>query len=206
MRYTALKVTDAGVVLFEGHARRLAPEGGAALSRFREFALGAAPGFYVLRESGDELRAQPRGPSALFDGMPARLAVSPVAGAPGPFAKPESPGTYASERVAGVATLLLSADRAEILESCSAAVVGWDGERLVLAPADRPRVDSTAEAAVAAALPHARAPIDAAGDMPIALVNAVKGPCCVECPGRQAFPQEVARALERALLATARRA
>ncbi len=124
MRCTALKVIDAGVVLFEGHARRLAPEGGAALERFLDFARRAAPGFYVLRDDGVELCAQARGPSGLFDGMPTRLAVSPIANAPGPIAKPESPGPYAGVRTPGTATLLLSADRAELLESCSAAVVG----------------------------------------------------------------------------------
>lgn len=206
MRYTSLKVIDSGVVLFEEHARRLAPKGGAALERFRDFARAAAPGVYVLRESGSALRVDVRGPSALFDGMPTRQAISPIAAQLGPIPKPASPGPYAVVRAPGIATLLLSADRAEILESCSAAVLGWDGECLVLAPTDRPRVVSTSEAAIANAMPHARAPITASGDLPLALINAVKGPCTIDVPGRRPFPQEIARAMEQVLLATARRA
>jgi hypothetical protein len=206
MRSTSLVVVEQGVVLFAEHARRLVPDGGAALERFRRFARTAAPGVYVLRALGDDVVAEARGPSALFDGIPTRFAVSPMAAAAGPLPKPASPGPYAAVRAPNLATLLLSSDHTEILEACTAAVVGWDGERLVLVPVDRPRVESTSEAAVARALPHVRAPIPARGDMPLALINAVKGPCVIQPPGRRAFPEPIVRALGEVIAATARRA
>ena len=206
MRYTTLRVTEAGVVLHQGHARRLAPEGGAALLAFRDFAAAAAPGVYALRWDGERLEVQARPGSRLFDGMPVRFLPSPLAVAAGAIAKPAPPGPYAVVRADGVATLLGSPDGGEIWESCAAAVVSCDATgRLVLVPDDRPRVASVAEAALAAALPHVRAPILAGGAAPLLLVNAVKGACRVAAPGRAPFPDAIAAAVDAALAATARR-
>lgn len=197
--YTTLRVKDPGVVLLDGHARRLAPRGGPVLDRFLDFARSAVPGVYALTARGESLSVEARSGSSLLDGMPWRLAASPVAGAPGAIAKPPPPGPYAPVRAAGIATLLTSPDGEEIWEACVAAVVGWDGERLVLVPADRPRVESTAEQAIAASLPVRRAPILSRGAMPLLLVNAVKGTCTLEAPGRAAFPVERVRAIGRIL-------
>ena len=199
--YTTLRVDAGGVVLLEEHARRLAPLGGPALERFHAFARTAAPGVYAIATRGDGLDVTARRGSTLFDGMPWRLAPSPVGRAPGPFPKPAPPGPYAAVRAPGVATLLTSPDGTEIWEACVAAVVGWDGERLVLVPDDRPRVDSTAERAIAARLPVARAPILAAGAMPLLLVNAVKGTCTLAPQGRAPFPPAPLRAIEGVLAA-----
>jgi hypothetical protein len=199
VRYTTLRVVDGGVVLLEGHARRLAPRGGPVLDRFLAFARSAAPGVYALTARGESLSVGGRSGSSLFDGIPWRLAVSPVAGAAGALAKPAPPGPYASVRAPGMATLLTSPDGGEIWEACVAAVVGWDGERLVLAPADRPRVASTAEQAIASGLPVTRAPILSRGAMPLLLVNAVKGACALEARGRHPFPIDRVRAIDRLL-------
>jgi hypothetical protein len=200
MRYTTLLVTDAGVVLFERHLQRLAPEGAAAALAFRRFAGSAAPGTYALRADGDRLDVQLRPGSRLHDGMPARWRVSPVAHLRGLQPKAPSPCVYDPVREPGVATLLTTADGAEVLEACVAAVVGWDGSHLVLAPPDRPRVDSVSEQAIRAALPFVEAPLRADAALPLALVNAVKGPCTVALPGRPPFPELAASSL-RALFA-----
>jgi len=198
--YTSLAVTDTGVVLCAFHARRLALAGPAALEDFARFAREAQPGFWTLRAlpatSGARLQVTSRPASRLFDGIPTRAAVSPFAAQQGPFSKPPSPSGYDPVRAPGVATLLTSADGAELLESCSAAVIGWDGSELVCVPEDRPRVWSTAEAAVRARLSPRIAPLPASSDWPLLLVNAVKRTCPVSSPGRRPFPPEAAARVE----------
>ena len=204
MRYTTLRVSEAGVVLHDFHVERLAPEGPQALAAFARFAREAAPGAYSLRVAGGKLRAERRAGTALAPGMPVRFAVSPFAGGRGRFPKPEPPSPYDAVRLPGVATLLTSADGAEIYESCAAAVLGWDGGRFVCAPDDRPRVASVAEAAVRAALPTVRAPLLVAGALPLVLVNALAGACPVDA-GRAEFPRDALDRLERLVEASARR-
>jgi hypothetical protein len=205
VRYTSLLVTEAGVVLYEAHARRLAPDGGAARLRFDGFAATAAPGAYALLDDGARLDVRPRPGTALRDGMPTRVLPSPLAGSGGAIPKPPPPGPYAALRAPGIATLLASRDGAELWEACVAAVVSWDGARLVLVPEDRPRVASVAEAAVRAGFPHAVAPIAAGGGAPLLLVNALKGTCTVAAPGRAPFPERVRAELDGLIAATARR-
>jgi len=197
VRYTLLRVTADGVVLRDLHAQRLAPEGGPALAAFARFAADAAPGVYAVRCSGDDIAAEARAGSRLFDGIPVRVARSPFADRAGPFPKPAPPCAYDAVRADGVATLLTSADGAAILETCSSAVLGWDGERFLCVPGDRPRVWSTAEQAVRAHLPFGEAALPAAGAAPLLLVNAVKGPCTVTAPGRAPFPEAAVRDIER---------
>jgi hypothetical protein len=203
-RYTTLRVTGAGVVLYEGHARRLAPEGGAARSRFDRFAATASPGVYALLDDGAALEVRPRGGSALADGMPARVVPSPVAGRGGPIAKPAPPSPYDAVRRSGVATLLASPDGGELWESCVAALLAYDGARLVVVPGDRPRVASVAEAAIRATMHCAEAPIDAGGALPLLLVNAVAS-CRPAIAGRDPFPEELARAIADLIEGTAGR-
>jgi hypothetical protein len=188
MTYTALRVVEAGVVLYEHHEHRLAPAGVAVLDAYREFARTAAPGVYSLHVVEGALRITPRGESRLTDGMPVRYAVSPIAQLRGPLPKVVSPNGYDAVRVPGVATLLTSADGAEIYESCVAAVVAWNGRRLVLPPNDRPRVASVAEAALGAAADVIEAPLMTVSRWPLALVNAVKGLCLPMIEGRDPFP------------------
>jgi hypothetical protein len=203
-RYTTLRVSEAGVVLYEEHARRLAPHGGPARLRFDRFAAGAAAGVYALLDDGAVLDVHARAGSALADGMPCRVLPSPVADQGGPFPKPAPPGPYAAVREVGVATLLASPAGGELWESCVAAIVGWDGAGVVLVPADRPRVASLAETAIGAAFPHRRAAIVAAGDAALLLANAVAS-CRPQVPRRAPFPERVAREIARVIEGTARR-
>ncbi len=196
MRCTTLRVTASGVVLLDFHVERLAPEGPAALAAFARFAREAAPGVYAVRVSGAELTAQPREGSALADGQPVRFVASPFAGARGAFPKPATPSPYDAVRRPGMATLLTSADGTEIYESCVAAVLGWDGARLVCVPDDRPRVASVSEAAVRAVLPWASAPLRTDDAMPLVLLNAAAGPCVVAA-GRPPLPAAVRVSLQR---------
>ena len=204
MRYTTLRVTASGVVLYEQHLERLAPEGPAALEAFARFAREARPGIYAVTVRGGTLAVEPRGGSALVAGMPARLVVSPFAAQRGAFPKPAPPSPYDAVRQPGVATLLTSADGSEIYESCVAAVLGWDGARFICVPEDRPRVASVAEAAVRAVLPHTRAPLRTADSTPLVLLNAVAGPCVVDT-GRPPPPPEVLEMLARVLERSTRR-
>lgn len=189
MPYTLLKVTERGVVLRALHQRRLRAEDGPAAQAFSRFAAEARPGVYAVRLEGD-LRAEARPGSRLVDGMPVRLLPSPLAGETGRCPKPAPPCAYDAVRAPGVATLLTSADGGELLEGCSAALLGWDGHSLVCPPDDRPRVWSTAETAVREHLPVRLAPLAVDSAQPLLLVNAVKGPCTVALPGRAPFPED----------------
>ena len=202
-RYTLLVVTGDGIVLHDYHRRRLDPGGDAAAvaafaAAFARFAREARPGVFAVRVGADgALRAESREGSRLREGMRARLLVSPLAGRQGTVPKPAAPSPYDAVRADGVATLLTSADGSEIYEACVAAVLGWDGERLVCVPGDRPRVWSTAEAAVREHLPVREAPLAVRARTPLLLVNAVRGTCEVALQGRDAFPAGVRAELER---------
>ena len=200
MPYTTLRVTERGVVLFDLHARRLAAAGAAAQIALQRFAASATPGVYAIWAEAREFRVEARPGSRLVDGMPVRFLPSPFAEPRGswrgPFAKPASPCAYDALRTAGIATLLTSHDGAEIFESCSAAVLGWDGSRFLCVPRDRPRVESTAETAVREHLATLEMSLRADEAIPLVLVNAVKGPCTVAVPGRAPVPDEVIQQLE----------
>ncbi len=189
MRYTTLRVTDAGVVLHDFHAERLAPEGPEVQAGFRRFARVATPGIYGVAATDGELRTRRLAGSRLVAGMPVRRRVSPFAAHRGAFPKPGPPNAYDTVRLPGVATLLTSSDGDEIYESCVAAVLGWDGARFVCVPEDRPRVASVAEAAVRAVLPWVRAPLRTGDRLPLVLLNAVAGPCTVGA-GRAPMPAD----------------
>jgi len=188
--WTTLRVDEAGVVLFDLHRARLARAGAEALRAFDRFAREADAGVWGIAAGAEGIRPQRRSASLLHDGMPVRWAPSPVAAAAGPMPKPSPPGPYAGVRAPGVATLLTDAGGTEILESCSAAVVGWDGTRFVCVPYDRPRVDSVAERALRAHLPFREAPLPVRDSTPLLLLNAVKGPCRIAAEGREPFPAE----------------
>ena len=202
MRYTLLLKRDAGVVLLEYHRRRLRPAAGdagaAAAAALERFAREAAAGVWaVWTDEAGGLRSESRGGTRLLDGMPVRCVPSPVAGRAGRFPKEPSPSAYDAVRRAGVATLLTSPDGTEILEACAAAVAAWDGGAIVVVPADRPRVWSTAEEALCDHLKVREAPILAEGKWPLLLVNAVKGTCAVAVPDRPPFPAEVRAEIDR---------
>jgi hypothetical protein len=199
MRYTTLLKTGRGIRLRDLHLARLVPEGDWVRAAFEAFEAAAAPGAWGLRAVDGRLEILPRAGSALADGMPTRLAVSPVAHLRGPLEKPPSPCPWDAVRVPGVATLLTDPAGAEIYESCRAAVLAWDGAAWVAPPADRPRVRSLALEAVRAVLPVREAPLPVASSGPLVLLNAVAGVVLPAIPGRGAPPQEALAALRAAL-------
>lgn len=197
MRYSLVRVTSAGVVLCDYHARRFAPYGEHARAAFLRFAAAAAPGIWAVSvDEGGALRTEARSRTRLFDDMPVRWRCSPVLDRTGRFPKPSSPSPYDAVRREGVATLLTSANGREVFEACSAAVLGWDGDRWVCPPADRPRVWSTAEQAVREHMSASEAPLAVVAPLPLLLVNAVKGACTIAAPDRDPLPPRAVAEIE----------
>ncbi len=199
LSYTLLLLTPDGVLLRDLHLRRLglnAPGATRARQAFSRFAARASPGPWAVWHEDGALRTEPRPGTRLREGMPVRLLPSPLVGRSGPIPKTAPPCVYDAVRMPGVATLLTSPDGVEIYEACSAAVVGWDTGRFVCAPSDRPRVQSTAQAAVREHLPVVEAPLLVASGIALLLINALKGPCAVHLPGREAFPREARSRIE----------
>jgi hypothetical protein len=199
--YTVLRVTEAsGIPLFEQHVRRLGADSRSAL---RHFASQAMPGMYRLWWDGKQFDALKVAGSALEEGMPTRIAVSPFATRAGRFSKPAPPSLYDSVRIDGVATLLTDLDGVQFYESCRASLLAWDGASLVLPPEDVPAVASVAEAEVLAKFAFRRAPLLVKSEWPLLLLNAVVGTCGITVEGRAAFPAEVRAKLDAVLTADA---
>ena len=191
MSYTLLRLTKDGVVLGDYHLRRLGLAAGTrTFAAFVRFARESAPGVWAVTVEADEVVAEPRGESRLSEGQATRFAVSPVASHSGPQPKPGPGGAYDEVRGPGVATLLTSANGKQIFEACVAAVIGWDGDRIVCVPDSRPRVWSCADQAIREHLDPREAPLRVDSHEPLLLVNAVKGTCAVEVAGRSPFPAE----------------
>lgn len=193
--YSVFRVDDERrVPLLERHARRL----GVGAGVLSAFAREAGPGVYRATFDSAALKTERRPASRLVEGMPTRVVVSPYAERVGRFAKPAPPNRYDEVRVAGVATLLSSADGRALYESCSASLLAWDGG-LVLVSAEAPGVASLAEDAVADALPHRRGVLSTAGVAPLLLINAVAGTCAISVPGRGVFPADVRARVQQVL-------
>jgi hypothetical protein len=201
MSYTALKVSEQGVVLYEAHRRRL---GAAWEAAFDAFARTAEVGIYALRGVDGRLEVTRRDRSRLWDGIGVRFLASPVASLRGPQVKAPSPSPWDAVRVPGVATLLTSADGEEVFESCAAAVLAWDGRELVATPETSPRIASLTEPYLLERRPHRRAPLRRNAGWPLVLVNAVVGACLPTLEG-PVFPAEVLGDLRALLTASARR-
>ncbi|MEW5743399.1 MAG: hypothetical protein AB1938_31100 [Myxococcota bacterium] len=201
MGYTALKVSEAGVVLFDAHRRRL----GVAWERaFDEFAARAEPGIYGLKGVDGQLEVTRRDRSRLWSGIPVRYLPSPVVGRLGPQEKTPSPSAWDGVRQEGVATLLTSADGEELYESCAAAVLAWDGRELVATPEASPRVASITEPFLLARHAHRRAAIRRRDGWAVVLVNAVAGACVPKMDGAE-FPAGLLEELNQLIAASARR-
>jgi hypothetical protein len=206
MSFTTLKVTDKGVLLFALHEERFHNAGKEAIMAYHRFAAEAAPGIYNLYWDNKKMHIKTRGESRLFDGMPVRFIISPLAHTHHRIEKPPSPSIYSGLIEPGIATLLTSAEGKEIYESCSAAVIAWDGKNILKVPRDRPGVKSTM-LELLNVLPHIKEqPILRASDYPIALINAVKCTCIVSMEGRKPFPDDQLERIRALYLASARRA
>ncbi len=203
--YTSLRVTEAGVVLFAQHLRRLSLAGGQARAELLSFARTAAPGVYSIRAGEAGISVQPRGPSSLIDGIPTRVIASPYSDRSAAFAKPAPPSRYEGVRIPGLATLLASPDGGELYESCTAALLAWDGAHLLAAPRDRPGVRSVAIDALEEAGWVRFQPILAHSDLPLALVNAVAGIKLPSLAGRAPFPPGQRERVAALFAASARR-
>lgn len=174
-------------MLRDFHRRRLAD----AASEFDRFAERAQPGIYGLGMIEGRFVVEPRGATRLVDGMPTRLMPSPVLDAAGPVPKPPPDGKYRAVRAVGICTLLHGGN-GELLEACSAALLSWAEERIVLVPSDRPRVDSVSEAAIRRHLPFIERSLAMTDAAPLAVVNAVAGVVSVFAPGRAPMPSRAA--------------
>jgi len=195
MTYTALLRDDDGVRLLEHHVRRLAADGFDP-DELRE-ALNALPtGAWTVRVVDGRLDATPReGPGLLADALPSRVVASPFLERTGRFPKPAPPNPYVPLRERGVVTLLCDASLDEVFETSVAMVLAFDGASLVLPPDDRPRVDSTMERAIEAALPFVRRPIRLDAGWSLLAGNATTGVVRVGRPLAESVPAELARAL-----------
>ena len=111
MIWTVLRVVEGGVILYEGHRSRVSD-----VAAFDAWARTAPAGVYAF----DEV-AHRRSGSTLCDGLRPGVAVSPVASQAGLLPKPRPPCVYDDVRRAGSATLLTSADGAEIFEAADSA-------------------------------------------------------------------------------------
>jgi hypothetical protein len=185
--YTVLRVVESGVVLLREHEDRFRVAGPAALGAFQRFASEASPGLYALTWRNGELSVQVRTTTSLFEGIPVRYMVSPLAGGHS-IPKTPPPNPYGVVRQPGVATLLTSADGLEIFESCTAGVVAWEDDSFVVPPEDRPRLVSTTVTAIERALRPRREPICRGDSRALALVNAVSGLVIPVMPERPSFP------------------
>lgn len=203
--YTSLRATEDGVLFYDQHLARFKRAAGAEGEKaFRDFAENVRPGAWSLRfdEGGLTVKAMPG--SRLFDGMPAVLRPSPLAPGSPALEKPAPPGPYAPLRIDGVSVLLSSLDGGEIWESCSAAVLAFDGRGLIHPPDDRPRVRSTAEAHLRSLLPMRAAPVPS-DCRALLLVNAVKGACLLEPPRSGEFPAALLETVRTIVSVSARR-
>lgn len=187
--YTVLRVAAGRCSMFEQHVQRLGEQ---SRQHLLDFARVTATGAYRAWWNGHDLRTEQRADSSLCDGLPAHFCVSPVAMVKGRFPKPAPPCVYDAVRAQDGVTLLTDAAGVEVYESSVAAVVAWDGEVLVLPPLDAPAVASVAEAAVAEAWRHRRAPIPVANAWPLLLINAL-GSCAPLIAGRGTFPPSIRR-------------
>ena len=203
--WTVLRVTPAGAVLRDLHRQRFVENGPAVLDAFDRFVADAAPGVYALDARTGLLEVHPRRESMLRDGLPVRRHVSPLTIPDGRIGKPGPPSNYSGIRAPGALTLLTSRDGGELWECCIAAIATWDGERLVLPPPDRPRVDSVAEAALLAAGLARYGLVPATHPVPLVALNAVQGACRVTVAGAPAVPDAIIEAVRHLFALSARR-
>lgn len=195
--YTVLSVTNEHRIVLG--VRQVLRLGHGSERELSHWASRTEPGVYRAWWQEPRLRTQRLAGSRLHDGLRAQFRVSPVAQEHGLLAKPASPSPYDSVRLPDLVTLLTDLSGATILEADSAAILGWDGQQLVLPPLDAPRVDSVTAAEVASRFPHQRKAIPADSDWPLLLLNAAVGTCTISLAGRQPFPEALRAEIQNAI-------
>jgi hypothetical protein len=205
MSFTTLRVNENGVLLYSQHEQRFRNAGEDAVRAYRQFAADATQGVYNLFWDGKILLVKERGESTLFDGMPVRFMVSPIANLKNRIDKPMPPSIYSNFVETNISTLLTSADGKEIFESCRASVIAWNGKNIIRVPDDRPAVRSTMERLLKEMPGVIEEPILKDSAYPIALVNAVKCTCTLTIEGRNEFPVEELERIREVYMATAKR-
>ncbi len=205
MSFTTLKINDNGVLLYSQHEQRFRIAGNDALKAYRQFAAEAAQGVYNLVWDGKNVLVKVRDESTLFDGMPVRYMISPIAHLKNRIDKPMPPSIYSSFVELAISTLLTSSDGKEIYESCRASVIAWNGKNIIRVPDNRPAVKSTMEMFLKEMPNVIEEPILKDSDYPIALVNAVKCTCTISVEGRKEFPAKQLEKIKEAYLASAKR-
>ncbi len=205
MSFTTLRINDDGVLLYALHEERFRNSGEDAILSYRKFALEAKAGVYNLTWDGENLLVKERGESNLFDGMPARYRVSPIAHLKNRIDKPAPPSIYSNLVEPTISTLLTSADGKEIYESCRASIISWNGKNIIRVPDNRPAVKSTMERLLKDMPDVIEEPILVDSAYPITLINAVKCTCTISVEGRNPFPIEQLEKIKEAFLATAKR-
>jgi hypothetical protein len=204
MSFTTLRVNENGLLLYAQHEARFRNSGEAAIKAYKQFAIHAKPGIYNLFWDGISLLVKERAESTLFDGMPVRFMISPIANLKSRIDKPMPPSIYSNLIEPTISTLLTSSDSKEIYESCRASIIAWNGKNIIRVPDDRPAVKSTMEALLRE-LGVVEEPILCDSNYPLALVNAVKCTCTISVEGRKEFPPEQLEKIRKFYLATTSR-
>jgi para-aminobenzoate synthetase/4-amino-4-deoxychorismate lyase len=201
--YTVLRKTADGVPLRSLHRARFAASEGAAHA-FDEAVDALPEGLHALQYAENTVKVRTLAGSRLATVERVRFAPTPLpstTGTTGAIAKPAPPCVYDDFRSGPVLTLFFEGD-GTLCEADCAAIVGWDGERLVVPPDETPRVASVAEAAVLEAFSGRvrRGSLLRDGAEALAFVNAA-GACTLPIDGRAPFPPallaEIADALRR---------
>ncbi len=186
-RYTVLRKTADGVPLRSLHRARFS--GSDELARAFDEAVDALPeGIHALQYAENTVKVRTLAGSRLATVERVQFAPTPLPGTTGTIAKPAPPCVYDDFRRGPVLTLFFDGTE-NLCEADCAAIVGWDGERLVVPPDETPRVASVAEAAVLEAFSGRvrRGPLRRDGAEALAFVNAA-GACTLPIDGRAPFP------------------
>jgi hypothetical protein len=189
--YTVLRKTADGVPLRSLHRARFCTSDEA--ERAFDEAVDALPeGLHALHYAESALQVRMLAGSRLAAVERVQFAPTPLpgpTGTTGAIAKPAPPCVYDDYRRGPVLTVFFEGGTKALCEADCAAIVGWDGEMLVVPPDETPRVASVAETLVLEAFSGRvrRGALLRDGAEALAFVNAA-GACTLPIAGRAPFP------------------
>lgn len=180
MSYTLLRVSEFGVVLWEGHCERLGivPEIDTRLhaTLHREL-LARGAGVYAVRVDGGAFTIESRQDRRWPQAIAWSTALSPLFGGTGLRAKADVLSLYADLRTRTGEVLCTDGSGDYVYETARASVFAWDGARVIAPPIDAPRVSSVGELALRDAYTVSCRPLRVDGDTgALFVLNAVRGP------------------------------